>query len=202
MQKIISMETEELFSAADQAVAVLKTPGSVVLVPTETVYGLICRAADRSACEKIFALKGRAGSKRLGWFVGDKKMALDHGVVLNELSLALIEKYTPGALTIIAEKSDGTTQGFRIPDHPLLLEILRRLDEPLIQTSANGSGMPDAVSVADALGQLKGEVDFAIDGGEIPPGSMGSTVVDATGVSLKILRQGTLKIAAVSAEDL
>ena len=62
--------------------------------------------------------------------------------------------------------------------------------------------MPDVVSVPDALGQLNGEVDLVIDGGAIPPGSMGSTVVDATGDSIKILRQGKLEITAFSANDL
>ena len=202
MQKAVFTPTDDLSAIADQAVAVLKTPGCVILVPTETVYGLVCRAADQAGCEKIFTLKGRAESKRLGWFLSDKNMALQHGVILNDLSAALIDKYTPGALTIIAEKSDGTTQGFRIPDHPLLLEILHRINEPLVQTSANGSGMPDVVSVPDALGQLNGEVDLVIDGGAIPPGSMGSTVVDATGDSIKILRQGKLEITAFSANDL
>ena len=194
MQKTIPLAPETLSATAGQIAAALQNPGSVALVPTETVYGLICRAGDQAACSRIFSLKGRAGSKLLGWFIQDEAMAKKHGIILNSLSSSLIERYTPGALTIIAPKNDGTTQGFRIPDHPLLLEVLKLLGEPLVQTSANASGMADAESAEDALGQLNGEVDIAVDGGTLAPGSMGSTVVDATGNELKILRQGKLEI--------
>ena len=194
MPKIIRLAPETLSAAAEEITAALRIPGSVALVPTETVYGLICRAGDQAACSRIFSLKGRAGSKLLGWFIRDEEMAKKHGIILNSLSSALIKKYTPGALTIISRKDDGTTQGFRRPDHPLLLDILKRLREPLVQTSANASGMADAESTKDALRQLNGDVDIAVDGGTLAPGSMGSTVVDATGEELKILRQGKLAI--------
>ena len=189
------------YSAAAVA-ETLRTPGAVVLLPTETLYGLVCRAGDEMACRRIFSLKGRAVDKKVGWFAADRAMLEAHGVILDGLPEQLIERFTPGALTIIAPTKDGSTRGFRIPDHPLLLEIMHILNEPLIQTSANASGMPDVRSVQDALAQLHGEVDLALDGGTLPEGRLGSTVVDATGKTVKILRQGELMIPEEEKKDL
>ena len=172
----------------------LKIDGSVVLLPTETVYGLAARAGDKAAEKRIYELKHRAAAKRLGWFVGDWRKLPQYGVILDGLPEQLAEAYCPGALTVIAPCSDGSTQGFRVPDSPLLQLILEKVDVPLVQTSANASGMPDARSCDEALAQLSGLVDCAVDGGCIPDGATGSTVVDACGKKIKILRQGTVDL--------
>ena len=160
---------------------------------TETVYGLIARADDEVAIRRIFELKRRPPDKRLGWFVGDWRTLKDYGVELDGLPGELAERYTPGPLTIIARRG-GDTLGFRVPDHPLLAALLAGIGEPLVQTSANASGEPDALTAEAALEMLAGEVAVAIDGGALPPGAMGSTVVDATGKTVRILRQGGLKV--------
>ena len=103
-----------------EAVEILRRPGAVILIPTETVYGLVCRAADETACRRIFELKQRPFSKVLGWFVSGIPMLEQHNVIVNDCAADLISRYTPGALTLISKTSDGGTQGYRIPDHPLL----------------------------------------------------------------------------------
>ena len=100
----------------------------------------------------------------------------------------------PGPLTVIAPTESGDSIGFRMPDHPFLSALLAELGEPLLQTSANLSGAPDSLTLADALAGLDGEVDVAVDGGALPPGSLASTVVDARTEQLSILRQGALKL--------
>ena len=172
----------------------LRRPGGVVLVPTETVYGLIARAADEIACKRIFELKNRPVEKRIGWFISDWGKLENFGVAIEGLPTLLAERFMPGALTVIAPTCGGGTQGIRIPDHPLLSALLKEFDEPLVQTSANASGNPDPLSAADALAQLHGEVDAAVDGGDLLPGATGSTVVDATGEKVKVLRYGALGI--------
>ena len=172
---------------------VLNRPGSVALVPTETVYGLVAKVGDELAYRKIFELKQRSEAKVLGWFAADWRTLEDYGVQLEGLPRLLAEKYCPGAITIIASLKNGGTLGFRSPAHPLLQEILK-LTGPLYQTSANLSGQPDPLDAASALAQLSGEPDIAVDGGKLPEGAQGSTVVDATGKELRILRQGALKI--------
>ena len=177
---------------AERLAGMLKTPGTVLLVPTETVYGLVARAGDAQALEKIDRLKHRKAGKFFGWFVGSWQQISRYGLVGNDLADRLAERYFPGPLTLILGTVSGSTQAVRIPDHPLLTALLSQVDVPLVQTSANLSGSPDALSLEDALKQLDGEVDAAVDGGAIPPGSCGSTVVDT--VNRKILRQGSLVI--------
>jgi L-threonylcarbamoyladenylate synthase len=188
------MQGAELETLSRKAVEILLRPGAVLLLPTETVYGLVCRASDEAACRKLFELKQRPASKVIGWFVSGSEMLEKYGVILDARCRKLLERYTPGALTVIAPTASGLTQGFRIPDHPLLEKILELLGEPLAQTSANASGNPDAANCADALAQLNGNVDFHVDGGAVPDECCASTVVDASGVELKILRQGSVFI--------
>ena len=168
------MQAAELEILCRKAVETLRRPGAVLLLPTETVYGLVCRAADETACRRLFELKQRPADKVIGWFVSGSAMLERCGVILDDRSRELLRRYTPGALTIIAPTEMGTTQGFRIPDHPLIKKILGLLDEP--------------------LAQLNGEVDFYVDGGAVPEERCASTVVDATGTDLKILRQGSVFI--------
>ena len=146
------------------------------------------------SCDDRDARKHRLAGKRFGWFVHDWRILKNYGVVLDGLPERLAAEYCPGALTIIAPCKNGTTQGFRVPDVPLLLELLNKTASPLLQTSANASGMPDARSCDEALAQLDGEVDCAVDGGTIPVSAMASTVVDAVGEKIKILRQGGLDL--------
>ena len=194
MMKKIVLSEENLEQTAAEICDILRQEGSVVLVPTETVYGLIAKAGDRKAQERIFELKHRSGAKRLGWFIGDWRKLEQWGVDLTGLPEQLAAAYCPGALTIIAPCKDGSSCGFRVPDFPLLAKILAQIDFPLVQTSANASGMPDARSCDEALAQLDGEVDYAVDGGLIPAGVIASTVADATGKRIKILRQGQVDL--------
>ena len=189
----------KLYSAADPAAlpaaaAALRTPGAVLLLPTETVYGLVCRAADDTARRRIFELKARPDVKPLGWFVADWRAMERYGAVFSAAARVAARAYTPGALTMIVPLQQGGTVGFRVPDHPLLAALLREVGEPLAQTSANRSGAPDARSCREALAGLAGEVDLAVDAGELPPDARASTVADFTGETPKILRQGAVKL--------
>jgi len=182
----------ESYRLAGRLAEVLRQPGAVVLLPTETVYGLVCRAADTAACRRIYELKHRSDNKPLGWFADSRETLEKYGVLLDGAAGKLLEKYTPGALTIIAGCRDGGSCGFRIPDHPLLQQLLAEMREPLAQTSANRSGFPNVLNCRDALAELCGNVDIAVDGGALPPDVMASTVVDARCEPFRILRQGAV----------
>ena len=173
---------------------ILQNPGAVILVPTETVYGLIAKADDPIAKERIYQLKKREENKRLGWFVPNWEKVDKYGIMLNDIGKNLAKKYFPGPLTLIAPKDDGSTQSIRTPNHPLLLAILQEIDCPLWQTSANASGFPDAKNVNDAISMLDGEVDLAIDGGPLEKNSSSSTIVSVIDSTPKILRQGNLVV--------
>ncbi len=194
MTPILDLAGEGVEAAVDAACRALSLPGAVVLVPTETVYGLVCRADDAAARQRIYDLKDRDATKPLGWFVAEPGQLAEHGVLLDGLPAELAAKYCPGPITIIAPVQGGGTVGFRIPDHPFMLALLRRIGCPLAQTSANHSGHPNVLTVPAALAELSGELPLAVDGGAIAPDALASTVVDATGSSPKVLRQGALRI--------
>lgn len=191
--KRIDLKKVDLDSAAAEIAEILTVEGAVVLIPTETVYGLIARAGDKKAEERIFELKHREKAKPLGWFIGDWRKLPEYGVKLEGMPEKLAAEYCPGALTIIAP-ADNSSIGFRVPDYPLLTRLLAVTGVPLVQTSANASGMPNARGCDEALAQLCGEVDCAVDGGIFEGELMGSTVVDATGKQIKILRQGSVDL--------
>ncbi len=190
----IYLASEGIKKAARKAAEALNVPGAVLLVPTETVYGLVCRASDSAAVDRIYALKDRDRSKKLALFTGDWRKLADSGVILDGLPSKLAEKYCPGAITIIAADRSGETVGFRVPDHPFIQELLKNTGCTLASTSANLSGHPNALDADSALQELDGQPDMAIDGGAIPAGALASTVVNATGAEPEILRQGALHI--------
>lgn len=194
MSPVVELASAGVAAVAHRAAELLARPGTVLLLPTETVYGLVCRASDEAAIRRIYELKGRAAAKKLGWFVADWRTLPEYGVALDGLPERLAERYCPGPITIIAPLQDGDTVGFRVPDHPLLAEILKLAGCPLAQTSANRSGEPDARDLAAALSGLVGDVALAVDGGPIAEGALASTVVDASGTELRILRQGALRL--------
>ena len=174
--------------------SVLRREGTVAVVPTETVYGLVGRVSDSLCREKIYELKHRDPAKHLGWFVSDTFQLEKNGIRLSGYAKLLAEKFMPGPLTLIVKKEDGSTVGFRIPDHPQLLALLREVGEPLFQTSANRSGSPNALSCAEAVEMLCGTADAVADGGEIPSDALASTIVDCTGEFPVIIRQGGLNL--------
>ena len=191
--EIVDLKKNGVVPSAVRTAEVLRTTGSVAVVPTETVYGLVSKV-DSAGSERIYALKHRAANKRLGWFVGDWRQLEEYGIKPTPLVVRLAELYTPGAITIIAPDASGNGIGFRVPDHPFLSALLAELKCPLLQTSANLSGEPESLSLASALAHLTGEADIAIDGGALPAGSMASTVVDARSDRPVILRQGALEL--------
>lgn len=197
MSPVVDLAATGIRAAARRAVELLAVPGTVLLLPTETVYGLVCRADDETAVRRIYELKGRTAAKKLGWFIADWRKLPEYGVRLDGLPEKLAKRYCPGPITIIAPLTGGETVGFRVPDHPLLAELLKLADCPLAQTSANRSGEPDARDLSAALAGLASDVALAIDGGPIADGALASTVVDATGTEPRILRQGALHLEEI-----
>ncbi len=179
--------------AVGQTIRVLRA-GGVVLVPTETVYGLVADASLPGTAEKIYFLKHRPQVKRLGFFAPSFAGLDPDRFTLDARALRLAEAFTPGALTLILPDKKLGSAGIRVPDHPFLREVLKQYGKLLYQTSANYSGVPDAHNVDEALSMLAEEVDLAVDGGAISLDAQGSTIVDLTVTPGKILRQGALTI--------
>ena len=190
--KILTCET-----ALDEAVKTLHKPGSVLLVPTETVYGLVCGWNDAAARARIYELKHRAENKPFAAFLPGLS-ALPADIVLPDAARKIAERFCPGPVTLVVPDGRGSTFGFRIPDHPFILRLLAAYGGALASTSANLSGQPPARNLAYALDSIDGEPALAVDGGPLPPDSPASTVIRVEAdSSWRILREGPVAAAQI-----
>lgn len=168
-----------------KAVEVLKKDG-LVIIPTDTVYGLACSANSSLAIEKLYELKQRSGNKPFIIFVPHVSFLQRLGVKVTSSVQKLLDTFWPGAVTFVFEKA-----AVRIPDHPIALAVLKEFNGPLAVTSANVSGGESPVDFSRIEpGILKG-VGLAIDGGRCLCSEV-STMVDVSGKEPKILRDGAI----------
>ncbi len=186
----------------EKAVNALSRKDGVIVVPTDTTYGVICRVDCPEAVDRIYNAKGRDRSKPLIILGSDAGLLFQWVTGDITLALVLAARFWPGPLTIIAraaEKvlpgilSDGRTVGLRMPKHTALLDVLSRLPRcSAASTSANLSGAGEPTSLEAVRQSLGDSVDFVMsDCGEPPAGSV-STVVDLTGDEPVVLREGAL----------
>lgn len=187
-----------------EVVDVLNKSGAVVAVKTDTVYGLICNALDKKAVEKIYDIKNRERKKPLSIFVKDienVKKYVDESS-LTKSTYEIMEKYWPGALTIIFKRkkdmlsyvvcdSDGI--GIRIPNDNFLRDVLDKVVFPIAQTSCNISGEEPLKTYKDIVEKFKDKVDLIVDGGEVID-NRPSTVISVEHSDYIILRDGDVKI--------
>lgn len=179
--------------------------GGLVAFPTDTVYGVGALAFHREAVMRLYTVKGRSTDKAIAVLLGREA---DLAQVASELSPAarqLAAKFWPGSLTLVVTKnpqlpavvSPLPSVGVRMPDHEFARRLLAQTG-PLAVTSANRSGEPNALTAADVLAQLAGRIELVLDGGRVP-GGVPSTVVDCTGPTPKILREGPVTAADIAA---
>ncbi|MDX1949352.1 MAG: L-threonylcarbamoyladenylate synthase [Rickettsiales bacterium] len=178
--------------------------GEVIIIPTETVYGIACDARNNEAVKKIYQIKGRNFDKPLQVMVSRLETA-ENFLEFDERAKEYAKKYLPGALTMVLKKKENSnlspflnnnndTLGLRIPNHKTLLEMLDLIDFPIAATSANLSGGKDNTSCEEAMEALKDtEIQNALDGGKCIF-SKPSTVADFTSKEIRIIRQGDLVI--------
>jgi L-threonylcarbamoyladenylate synthase len=179
--------------------AALLREGIVVAFPTDTVYGVGVAAARPDRLRALFALKRRPAEKRIGTLVADLAQATSAGWVADERARLLSDRFWPGALTLVLGGPDGATQGFRAPDHPLTLDLIR-LAGPILATSANRSDEPDTLGADEVLiafATQQDELVAVLDGGPVP-GGVPSTVVDLSVTPARILRHGPIAREAIA----
>lgn len=169
-----------------QACALLEA-GELVVVPTETVYGIAC---DPAHLEKLYAAKERDRGKPIARLAASLEQVEALGAQFGTQGLALAKKYWPGPLTLVLDTPDGPT-GFRVPNHEVPLALARAFGRPIALTSANKSGGADAVSAPEAFQSLENHVALFLDAGECS-GKVPSTVVQCLESSVKILREGAV----------
>ncbi|WP_199423459.1 L-threonylcarbamoyladenylate synthase [Actinotalea solisilvae] len=191
-------------SSLDQAVHAVARGGLVVL-PTDTVYGIGADAFTPDAVAALLAAKGRGRQMPPPVLVPDARTLDGLCTDVTDDVRALVEAFWPGGLTIICRAQPslawdlGETRGtvaVRMPDHPAALALLRRTG-PLAVSSANRTGHPAATTAAQAHDQLGTSVAVYLDGGTAP-GGVASTIVDATG-PLRVVRAGAIGLEALRA---
>ena len=175
----------------------LKNGGAVVL-PTETVYGLFAKALNEKAVDHVYQFKRRPRDKALNLNVASLDDILNFSKNQPPYLQKLVDCFLPGPLTIILEandkvpywvNSDLTTVGFRMPSHPITLELIREFG-PLIGPSANISGHTSGVSFKEILKDFDQEV-LGIEDDAFLTGQ-DSTILDLSRDKVKILRQGSI----------
>lgn len=197
MVEIISVDKENPDSETLEKIIDALKSEKLVIYPTETVYGLAADATSEAAVSKIFEAKSRALDNPVSITVNSLSMSYRIGK-LTKNEEKIIKELLPGPLTVLVEPrpflSDllfaGTGKvGVRIPDHPVVLELVRLFGGPITSTSANISGEPAPLNVEEAVGQLGDFVEFAIDVGEVEVG-VASTVVEVHDFGVEVIREG------------
>ena len=181
-------------SVAECAAAIAR--GEVIVIPTDTVYGLACDPGRAEAVERIYEIKRRPAELELT-LLGAAAPDFAGLVVMSTEVQGVAARYWPGALSIVLPVGEkripiprrGTTLSVRVPQHPVLEELLRRTG-PLATTSANRHGEPAATTAAEADAELGAEVALVLDGGR--GGGRPSTIIDCAADPPKLLREGPI----------
>lgn len=201
--KVIKKNNKKGSEIIDETIKILKT-GGLVIVPSDTVYGLAVDAANEQAVDKLINFKSRPAGKPISVFIAsfaDFKRYTN----INKRQLNIIKNILPGAYTVVLSskhklshqlESEKGTLGIRLIDHPFIQELTRKYERPITATSANLSGTSPHYSIDSLLKSLpikkKAMIDLIVDYGKLPYNKP-STVIDLTQDEVAVLRYGDKK---------
>jgi len=177
--------------------------GGLVVLPTDTVYGLVCDPRRPKAVERIYEVKQRDRSLPLALLLHDMSQVTTYAQEAPDLAIRAMQHFWPGALTVVVrDRSEATaavrgrkdTVGLRLPAHVVPRLVAGRLGCALASTSANRSTHPAAVTAEGALADLEGLVALAVDAGRAPLGEE-STIVSFAVSPPRMLRLGAVSLA-------
>lgn len=184
-----------------RAAAVIRA-GRLVAFPTETVYGLGANALDPQAVRKVYEAKGRPGANPLIVHVTDAMHVLNVVKEWPATADRLARRFWPGPLTLVVPRgpeipdevtAHGPTVAVRCPAHTLAQALIRAAGAPIAAPSANRSTELSPTRAEHVLAGLEGRIDMILDGGPCP-GGIESTVVDASGDGVRLLRPGPITV--------
>lgn len=197
--------TEGEHTAAVQDAAAAIRAGELVVLPTDTVYGLGADAFSPMAVRALLDAKGRGRDQPVPVLVGSWRTVNALADTLPPEAGDLIAAFWPGALTLVLRQGDGLTWDLgdtdgtvavRMPLHPVALELLAETG-PLAVSSANRTGQPPAMTAQDAHDQLGDAVAVYLDGGPATD-TVASSIVDLTGERPRLLRAGAISRAELA----
>jgi L-threonylcarbamoyladenylate synthase len=197
-------EPEQRSAGISSAVGALKG-GRLVVMPTDTVYGIGADAFDNTAVTALLSAKGRGRDMPVGVLVGSWHTIEGLVYTVPDGARELIRAFWPGALSLVVAQAPslqwdlGDARGtvmLRMPLHPVAIELLREVG-PMAVSSANISGHPPAVNAAEARSQLGDLVDVYLDAGPSEQ-QAASTIVDLTGDTPRLLRAGPVSVERIA----
>ncbi|ANE03772.1 L-threonylcarbamoyladenylate synthase [Corynebacterium crudilactis] len=215
MSRIYNCADQDSRAAGLKAAVDAVKAGQLVVLPTDTLYGLGCDAFNNEAVANLLATKHRGPDMPVPVLVGSWDTIQGLVNSYSAQAKALVEAFWPGGLSIIVPQAPslpwnlGDTRGtvmLRMPLHPVAIELLRQTG-PMAVSSANISGHTPPSTVTEARQQLNQNVSVYLDGGECAIGQP-STIVDISGATPKILREGAIsaervgEVLGVTAESL
>jgi len=179
--------------------------GGLVVFPTDTVYGLAADPRSVMAVERVFRLKGRSTAQALPLIASSLEQVERALGRLSGRTRRLAERFWPGALALVVDVGaavvpavlgGGSTVAVRVPDHAVARGLSAGLAFPIVSTSANRSGRPAPATADAALAQLGDAVEIVLDAGPVAGGEP-STIVDARGETVTLIRAGAVPFARV-----
>jgi tRNA threonylcarbamoyl adenosine modification protein (Sua5/YciO/YrdC/YwlC family) len=206
VSKRLPTGTDEEREAAVEAASLAVQRGELVVLPTDTVYGIGADAFDPAAVRGLLAAKGRGREMPPPVLISAATTLDALAIRVPGYARALVEAFWPGPLTLVCHQQAslqwdlGDTRGtvaVRMPDHDIARELLERTG-PLAVSSANKTGLPAATDADRAEQMLGDDVAVIVDAGE-SPGGEASTIVDVTGPQGRVLRRGALSLDDLNA---
>ena len=186
----------------DEAVALAKKlffNGKIFIYPTDTIYGFGCNPFNDEAVSAILKLKGRDEAKRFILLIDSISSLLKYIDIKNENHIDFLISIWPNPITVVLNLNKNAkkifnheTAAFRIPSHRFCLKLLSELKMPLVSTSVNRSGKPALNDIQSIKYEYSGQVD-AVFYTEKPPSYESSTLIDLSGDSPMLLREGKYK---------
>lgn len=185
--------------------AAIISRGGVVAYPTETIYGLGVDATNDGAIRRIFEIKGRNFNNPISVIIGNLQDVYPLVRNITDAARKLMDAFWPGPLTIVFEATDGVSPlltantgkiGIRLSGHEAARKIAEATGKPLTATSANLTGEPECMTADQVLSQIGNQIDAVVDLGETSS-QLASTIIDASGESARILRQGVISPATI-----
>ncbi len=165
--------------------------GGLVVIPTETVYGIAANALDKRALDKLYEIKKRPKDKPFSLLIADQSKAKELCADIPPAAHKLMRKFWPGPLTVLLKSRDGAKVGLRMPDHLVALKVVAGAGVPVACPSANISGNPAPADFSQAMKEMDGLVDLALDAGASAAG-VESTIVDLSLPQARITRSGAI----------
>lgn len=189
--KIVKVDPLNINQDYIQEAANIIQAGGLVIIPTETVYGLAANMLDKKAIERLYAIKKRPKDKPFSMAIDKKERLEEFAKDIPVAAYKLINKFWPGPLTLILKGINQPSVGLRLPDNEIALKIIAAASVPVALPSANISGKPAPENFEAAIRDLSGLAELAIDGGELKLG-VESTIVDLTAQAPQVARFGAI----------